>query len=275
MNNNKMNYALILAAGASERFGSCKYTEKIKNIPLIFWSLRPFLKIFFSHNLCIIIVAGPHYEKILEMLQDKKDPFYGYNIKVIEQDNKANLIYENPPKKYKCSKNFSNQKIVEIFLCKNENYQKGMFTSVKKGIETILEIYKNLDSKKNIKKNIGAVVISLADMPLITPDTILNLVKRLKSKFTDCVIPYTILKQEISQKNEINLPKEYEFKTKKGHPIALKIGFALKFLKFDDNIILRDVLKFGKVKFLKTNGIGILFDIDKFEDLEKLNNFNF
>lgn len=266
MKNKKINVAIILAGGASERFGSCKYIEKIKDIPLIFWGLKPFLNNYFKQSYLIIIVAGPHYDKILDTLNNKKDPFFGYNIKVFE-NNFQKDIFLNPNhlKKTYCE-DLAKEKIVNLFICKNENYQNGMFSSVKKGIKTLIEIYKNFGSRKNIKKIINSVVISLADMPLIPSDIVLHLIKRLKSKFTDCVIPYTIINQKIScDKNG---------KTKKGHPIALKIGFILKFLKFDDNIILRDVIKTGKVKFCKTDNPGILFDIDRIEDFEKLKSFS-
>jgi CTP:molybdopterin cytidylyltransferase MocA len=141
----------------------------------------------------------------------------------------------------------------------------GMFSSYKKGIYSIYNIFGN---KKNFTKLNRAIIISLADMPLISSTIVLKLIDKLDSKFVDYAVPYFIdvnkIQQDYSKKNPIKTGG------KKGHPIALKPSFASKILKFDDKVILRDTLKIGKYKLLKTEENGVLLDIDIKDDIKKV-----
>lgn len=280
----KLNVVIILASGASQRFGSVKYLYPINNIPLIYWSLKPYIELYQKYKFLLIIVAGPHYDAIFELLNDKIEPFSCKKIKIIEE-NSIKINWQNINQfiyKKKYNKNSSRQKTIElknpvsfvnndfiknnnfddnikILICKNENYEKGMFSSYKKGFGVILNLFNNINQ---LKKSIKSVIISLADMPLISKDIVLKLSNRVNSHFIDYSIPFFI-----------------QNKIKKGHPIALKLSFALKILKFDDNIILREALKKGKMKLIKTDDIGVLIDIDEKDDLEnllklKIYNFN-
>ncbi len=233
-------HVIILAAGESKRFGSCKYIEKLGNLPLIFWVLKPYIELQAKENLSITIVAGPYYNEIFNSINDVEEPFTG---KVL------NITNFNEEK----SKGKKGQNI-DINLCLNEDYQKGMFSSVKKGISSILNLYKN---KKHFINESSMIVVSLADMPFISRQIVENLIKRLNSKFTDFVVPYFISYNKDGSKSMV----------KKGHPIALKSNFAAKLLRYDENLVFRDVLKSGKYKLMKTFDKGICFDIDIKEDL--------
>lgn len=257
---------MILAGGASERFGSCKYIEPINGIPLILWTLKPYLGLYFDYNLSITIVAGPFYEAIFELLNNKIEPFYGKRIKIKKDDEKESTYDLDEEDKYNDKINENNKNIVNIddsfenelyiTMIKNKNYQKGMFSSFKKGINCALSFYGN---KNKFKKEESKIILSLGDMPFISINTILNLVKNLNSCFNDFAVPYTINYNE----------KEKTIKTKKGHPIVIKTNFALKISNLDDNITLRDALKKGKCKLIKTDDIGITIDIDTKDDIIK------
>lgn len=237
---------MILAGGASERFGSCKYLEPINGIPLILWALKPYLGLYFEYNLAITIVAGPFYEAIFEHLNNKIDPFYGKKIKIKEFIDNIDDSFENE---------------FYITMIKNNNYQKGMFSSFKKGINSALSFYGN---KNKFKKENSKIILSLGDMPFFSSNTVLNLIKMLNSGFNDFAVPYIVNYNE----------KEKIIKAKKGHPIIIKPNFALKISKFDDNITLRDALKKGKGKSIKTDDIGITIDIDTKDDIIKVLNLN-
>lgn len=237
---------MILAGGASERFGSCKYLEPINGIPLILWALKPYLDLYFEYNLAVTIVAGPFYEAILEQLNNKIDPFYGKKIKIKEFMDNIDDSFENE---------------FYITMIKNNNYQKGMFSSFKKGINSALSFYGN---EKNFKKENTKIILSLGDMPFILNKTVLNLIKMLNSGFNDFAVPFIVNYNE----------KEKIIKAKKGHPIIIKPNFALKISKLDDNITLRDALKKGKGKLIKTDDIGITIDIDTKDDIIKVLNLN-
>lgn len=232
---------MILAGGASERFGSCKYLEPINGIPLILWVLKPYLDLYFEYNLAITIVAGPFYEAIFELLDNKTEPFYGKKIKIKNFKDNIDDSFENE---------------FYITMIKNINYEKGMFSSFKKGINFTLSFYGN---EKNFKKENTKIILSLGDMPFISSKTVLNLIKMSNSGFNDFAVPYIVNYNE----------KERIIKAKKGHPIIIKPNFALKISKLNDNITLRDALKKGKGKLIKTDDIGITIDIDIRDDIIK------
>ncbi|HPC37944.1 MAG TPA: hypothetical protein PLF21_01400 [Exilispira sp.] len=117
----------------------------------------------------------------------------------------------------------------------------------------------------NFTKFNKTIIISLADMPFIKPEIILNLTDKLNSNFIDYSVPYFMGYTKILNK-DLNTNKIIQ--GKKGHPIALKPSFALKISKLDDKITLRDALKIGKIKLLKTEDEGVLIDIDKKEDID-------
>lgn len=290
---------IILASGASKRFEGCKYIEPIDGIPLIYWSLKPFIELYLKCNVTITIVVGPYYNTIFELLDNSKEPFFNKTIRLIEQNqlskktrfseeirlndeiqlNDKNKIFKN--KKFSTYFSSDDSNFININICKNEDYEKGMFSSYKKGLNTI---YKLFDNKKYFTKLNRAIIISLADMPLISSDIVLKLVSKLDSKFVDYSVPYFMdlnkdplnCKDSIKNKDALNLKdllnligeKYNKFqKGKKGHPIALKPSFALRIFKFDDKIILRDAIKIGKSKLVKTKDKGVLFDVDFKDDI--------
>jgi len=190
---------ILLAAGSSSRMNKWKIEIEIQNVPLIFHSLQRL------QSVCdeIVVVGGFNFDKLKEMI--KKNTF-------IETEN-INVVY-------------------------NQQYQSGMFSSIKTG--AITAKHKN-------------VFIALADMPFIAVET------------------YDLLKTKFETE------KQYDFvqpaiqletgRRKKGHPILINEKVKLVIEKEGDSVILRDVLKkFSGNSFL-CEDMGINYDIDTEADL--------
>ncbi len=200
MKEKKAKYSgILLAAGNSSRMNKWKIEIEIQNIPLLFHSLQKL------ETVCdeVIVVGGCNFDKLVELIGRTKLAETG-NIKVIY----------------------------------NQQYQAGMFSSIKTGVE-------------NAKH--GNVFIALADMPFISIKT------------------YGLLKAKYEEE------KQYDFiqpamllengKRKKGHPILINDKVKLAIKRENDSSILRDVLRnFSGNSFL-CEDLGINYDIDTEADL--------
>lgn len=124
----------------------------------------------------------------------------------------------------------------DFLTCHNENYMKGMSTSLKTGI-------------KFLPENCQAVVIILGDMPYIKSSTINMLVSAFKSDGKDIIIPV--------------------YKNKIGHPLLMSLKYKEQILNIQGDKGARDVIKnnLQNVKYLDVNDEGILIDIDELEEL--------
>ena len=132
------------------------------------------------------------------------------------------------------------EKIAEKYgftSCYNENYLKGMSTSLKKGVESLPE-----DCK--------AIVIILGDMPYIKSSTINILVSAFECGKKDIIIPV--------------------YKNKRGHPIVISTIYKEKILAIQGDKGARDIIdnNLWNVQFIDVDDEGILIDIDKFDDKE-------
>lgn len=200
MKKKKTKYSgILLAAGNSSRMNKWKIEIEIQNIPLLFHSL---LKL---ETVCdeVIVVGGCNYDKLVELIERNK-LVEAKNIKVI---------------------------------C-NRQYQAGMFSSIKTGVENA---------------NYGNVFIALADMPFISIETYDLLKKKFETeKQYDFVQPAIILENG---------------KRKKGHPILINDKVKLAIKRENGSSILRDVLRnFSGNSFL-CEDLGINYDIDTEADL--------
>ena len=200
MKEKKAKYSgILLAAGNSSRMNKWKIEIEIQNIPLLFHSLQKL------ETVCdeVIVVGGCNFDKLVKMLEQTKLVETG-NIKVI---------------------------------C-NQQYQSGMFSSIKTGAENAQ--YEN-------------VFIALADMPFISIETY----GLLKTKF-ESEKQYDFIQPALLLENG---------KRKKGHPILINDKVKLAIRKENDLSILRDVLRnFSGNSFL-CKDLGINYDIDTEADL--------
>lgn len=198
MNNNHYS-GILLAAGNSSRMNKWKIEIEIQNIPLLFHSLQKLVSVCDE----VIVVGGCNFEKLIELI-------------------KKNTIVET--------------ELIKVIY--NQQYELGMFSSIKTGAENAK--YEN-------------VFIALADMPFVSVETY-NL---LKTKF-EAEPQYDFIQPAILVE---------EGRRKKGHPILAneKVKYAIQ--KEHDSSNLRDVLKnFSGTSFLSED-LGIGFDIDTETDL--------
>ena len=192
---------ILLAAGNSSRMNKWKIEIEIQNVPLLFHSLQK-LKTVCDE---VIVVGGCNYDKLVELIKQTKLVETG-NIKVIN----------------------------------NQQYQAGMFSSIKAGMENAQ--YEN-------------VFIALADMPFISIET------------------YDLLKAKYEAEKQYDFIQPAMFfengKRKKGHPILINEKVKLAIKRENDSSILRDVLRnFSGNSFL-CKDLGIAYDIDTEADLLK------
>lgn len=111
----------------------------------------------------------------------------------------------------------------------NEEFHKGMFSSVKKGIQ-------NVTHEK--------FLLTPGDYPLISKD---------------------IVKCLIKEKSEIVIPS---FNRKGGHPILLSSNLIKEILSEDDESNLKAFLSKKKCSYLNIEDMGILVDVDTIRDYE-------
>ena len=116
----------------------------------------------------------------------------------------------------------------------NENYKKGMFSSVRRGVREITG---------------ERFFIIPGDQPLVKPETY----KKMLEIDSDIVSP--------------------RYNGKKGHPILFKSKLINEILKMSDDEILRDFIhKIDDYK-LDVDDMGIHLDVDTMEDYEEILNY--
>lgn len=123
------------------------------------------------------------------------------------------------------------EKYKNVELVFNENYEEGMFSSVKCGLKAVRE---------------DEFFFTPGDYPLIS--------KEVYSKI-------------ISVKGDIIIPT---YEGKKGHPILIKSKFIKEILEEGRYETLRDFINSKSPNFIEVNHKEILMDIDTIEDYEEV-----
>ena len=134
---------------------------------------------------------------------------------------------------YRCQelrKLFAADQRIEIVI--NSDYERGMFSSVQMGTETVSTEW---------------FFLGLGDMPLVKPDIYRLL---LKFKGTDAVIP--------------------KYRGKKGHPLLLSPRVKKAIINYEKASTLRDVLADFPNLLIPVDAKKILIDIDNPEDYKTL-----
>jgi molybdenum cofactor cytidylyltransferase len=130
-------------------------------------------------------------------------------------------------------KNEKINKIVESYskvkVVYNEEFHKGMFSSVKKGIQNVTE---------------ERFLLTPGDYPLISKDVVKRLIK---------------------EKDKIVIPS---FNKKGGHPILLESSLIEEILNESDDSNLKIYLSKKKCSYLNIDDNGVLIDVDTMEDYE-------
>jgi molybdenum cofactor cytidylyltransferase len=121
----------------------------------------------------------------------------------------------------------------KVTLVYNEEYDKGMFSSVKCGVQEVMGHH---------------FFLTPGDYPLIT------------TKLCEQFIDYT---------GEIVIPRYQE---RRGHPILLPFSCRDEIMKVEDSSNLKCYLDNKKKKYLNIEDDSILYDIDTKEDYEQIMN---
>ena len=125
--------------------------------------------------------------------------------------------------------------------CYNENYRKGMLSSVQCGF-------------KNLPADFEAVLVFPGDQPFIVPDVIDLIIKSYRETGNGIIVPVYV--------------------NKRGHPVLIDRKYADEINTLEENQGLRSLLKLHPEDVLevKINSPGILKDFDTKEDyLNELN----
>jgi len=129
-------------------------------------------------------------------------------------------------------------KSTSVNYCYNENYKKGMLSSVKCGFE-------------NLPSDFEAALVFQGDQPLITPNVINKVIDTYRSSGKGIVIPV--------------------YKRKRGHPILINNKYRNEIDDLDPGVGLRSLAhKFSDdVVEVDADDSGILRDFDTYEDYTK------
>jgi molybdenum cofactor cytidylyltransferase len=125
--------------------------------------------------------------------------------------------------------------------CYNENYKKGMLSSVKCGF-------------KNLPVNFNAVLVFPGDQPFIEPDVINMIINIYRETGKGIIVPV--------------------YRKKRGHPLLIDCKYREEINTLEENEGLRSLSNMHQkdVFEVKTNSPGILKDFDTKEDyLNELN----
>ena len=202
---------VVLAAGFSSRMGKWKMELSIKGRPVIYYTIRPMLEVCES----VIVVGGYSIERLSALLE------------------KICLPGELQREKIK--------------LVKNENFQKGMFSSVKKGLAAA-------DGNSN------GIFVMPGDMPFVSQDTYKKLADFMNQETggKDVIFPTTLLSIEVDG-----------MRWKKGHPVLLSNRVRELIMQNDDDAVFREVLWPFSFDLCPVCDEGICLDIDDDLDFEK------
>ncbi|MCM3117379.1 nucleotidyltransferase family protein [Neobacillus sp. MER 74] len=185
--------AIVLAAGFSSRANAFKMTLPLGKMSVLEQTISKF------EGLCskVIVVAGFQAELIqVEMEKIIKKNAYSFQIK---------YIY-------------------------NENFNRGMFSSIQKGCNEV---------------NAPTFFITPGDCPLVKKETVQQLAE---------------------QEGNVIIPS---FNFKGGHPIKLSSEVQQKILKTNPDSNLRVVLNKYEKKYLNVEDPGVLLDMDTPEEYQK------
>jgi molybdenum cofactor cytidylyltransferase len=140
-------------------------------------------------------------------------------------DDCSNIIVVSGYKHEKINELTKNYSMLRVVY--NDEFDKGMFSSIKKGIQNVTA---------------PRFLLTPGDYPLISKD---------------------IIKKIIKQENEIVIPS---FNKKGGHPILLSSHLIKEILNEPDDSNLKIYLNRKKCSYLDIEDEGILLDVDTMED---------
>jgi molybdenum cofactor cytidylyltransferase len=213
---------ILLAAGGSERFGSDKLLAVLpKGERLIERALRVHLQ---SRIRPLIVVISLHLERTL--LDQPELLSFGKLV-----------LAENLHGRFSFSCQWGTGRMVA-----NEDSQRGMSSSIHVGLRSLTE-----DEKAD------GVVISLADLPCLTPETINVLIDHFLAGGAGMLVPV--------------------FKNRTGHPVIIDVHrFGQRIHQIDGDMGLRGIIEKHPEEVTKIpwHNDSVIQDIDTPADMERL-----
>jgi molybdenum cofactor cytidylyltransferase len=200
---------IILAAGLSKRMNSWKPGIEIDDIPILIRAIVPMVQICDK----VIVVGGYNYNSLVNLLDDS-------------------IVLSKKQKD-------------KIRLIENKNYIKGMFSSVKCGIQ-------------NVSPESNGIFISLGDMPFVLSSTYQKLIECFSEENQFEVFKPALFGKGNENNSGITV----------GHPILIKSTIVSHILQCKDDEILKDVLQAFKHKICPVKDRDINTDIDNISDLQ-------
>jgi len=217
---------ILLSAGSSERFGSDKLLTLLPTGETL---LERALKVHLHSQISpLIVVVSPN---LGEIIREKTMILTSSNIKI---GKRIGLWYP-----FSCRWGRGR-------LAINENFREGMSSSIKKGVSCLTD-----DEKA------GGLVVSLADLPLLTSETINFCIKKFLKERAGFLLPVF---------NDIT-----------GHPVIVDFNrFKNDIVKLRGDVGLRSLLaQYPKaVKKIPWQDDSVIWDIDTPKDLKRLEVIN-
>ena len=212
---------ILLSAGSSERFGSEKLLTLLQSGETL---LERALKVHLRSQISpLIVVVSPSIGKIII---EKKAVFSFSKIRIGKRN--------GPWYAFSCQ--WGDGRLII-----NENFQEGMSSSIKKGLSCLKD-----------EEKAGGLLVSLADLPLLTPKTINFFIKKFLEERVGFLLPVF---------NDIT-----------GHPVIGDFNrFKNDIEKLRGDVGLRVLLKkYPKaVKKIPWQDDSVIWDIDTPKDLER------
>ncbi|MCU7494365.1 MAG: nucleotidyltransferase family protein [Ignavibacteria bacterium] len=201
---------IVLAAGFSSRMNLWKMELVIKGRPLLFYTLRPMLEVCDE----IVVVGGFNIGRLSALIDEicRLDRISREKIKLVE----------------------------------NEEFPKGMFSSVKKGLG-------------EVDHGCEGIFIMPGDVPFVKAGTYKKLLEMLESESgREVIFPGTLISME-----------EGNLRLKKGHPVLISGNIRSAILLNRSDAIFRDVLRPFSSGICQVEDEGICFDVDDEKGLKK------
>ena len=213
---------ILLGAGSSERFG---FDKLLTLLPTGETLLERALKVHLQSRISpLIIVVSPNLGKIIR----ENTGILSFSGMVIEK---------RIDQAYAFSCRWGGGRLVI-----NENFQKGMSSSIQKGLSCLKD-----------EEKAGGLLISLSDLPFLTPDAINFFIKKFLEEKVGILLPVF---------NDIT-----------GHPVIVDINqFKDDISKIKGDVGLKILIKkYPKmVKKIPWRDDSVTWDIDTPKDLERL-----
>jgi CTP:molybdopterin cytidylyltransferase MocA len=248
--NNNSYIAVIAAAGLSKRMGLFKPLLDLGGKPAL---LHLIDSIVTSGIGTIIIVTGHEHEAVVKALD-----LYTSSCALKEKNGAENTIYR-------------------LLTMNNEDYEAGMFSSVKEGIRGISEMLKNADF---IGKSHKASLLFLADVPLVSTETINGLIRKWEDSVvsTFCVDGKSI-SESCEDSSQIDVgPCNFAapaFKGKNGHPLLIPKSHYDEILSYTGEGGIKAIRNtyIESMIIYETNDAGCVLDMDTLNDYEELKKY--